>query len=167
MTSMSFSPEPSGFEIVTYRHAFREAFKGLNLPWLEAHGLLEPIDLDYLDDPEGKVLAGGGQIFFALRGETILGTAAAIRTSSRAVELAKLGVAPAARGQGIGRALTEAVLAFAREGGAAEVTLSTNTALVEAIHLYESMGFRHAPMPAEVRYATANVYMTYPFPQTV
>jgi putative acetyltransferase len=147
-------------QIVTYRPEFREAFERLNRAWLEAYALLEPADLVYLQDPEGHVLATGGQVFFALDGGQVVGACAAIRSTPSTVELAKLAVAPEAQGRGLGRRLCEHVLRFARAAGAAQVVLSSNSALVAAIRLYESLGFRHAPVPPTVPYASADVYMT-------
>ena len=145
--------------IVTYRPEFRGAFERLNRAWLEAHSLLEAADLEYLQDPERHILSGGGQIFFALQAGEVIGSCAAIRASKNVFELAKLAVASVAQGRGIGRRLSEAVLLFARDAGASEIVLTSNTALVAAIRLYESMGFRHESMPPDVRYRTANVYM--------
>jgi putative acetyltransferase len=146
--------------IVPFRPAFREAFERLNRVWLEEHGLLEPADLVDLQDPERHILATGGQVFFALDGDTVAGTCAAIRTTPTRWELAKLAVDPSAQGRGLGRRLCEVVIRFAREAGAGEMFLTSNTALARAIQLYQSLGFRHAPMPADIRYATADVYMT-------
>ncbi|HEX7676474.1 MAG TPA: GNAT family N-acetyltransferase, partial [Thermoanaerobaculia bacterium] len=91
-----------------------------------------------------------------------VGTCAAIRVPPSTVELAKLAVSPEAQGRGIGRRLCNHVIQFARGVGATEVELTSNTALVSAIRLYESLGFRHAPLPAVVRYVSADVYMTLP-----
>ncbi len=52
------------------------------------------------------------------------------------------------------------VIQFARDVGATEVVLTSNTALVDAIRLYESLCFRHAPVPSDVRYVSVDVYMT-------
>jgi GNAT superfamily N-acetyltransferase len=146
-------------ELIEYRPELGQHFERLNRVWLEEHALMEPIDLEYLRDPEGRILAGGGQIYFAVQETAVLGTCAAIRLSPATFELAKLSVDSAARGGGIGRRLCGAVLQYARERGAADVVLNSNTALVEAIRLYESLGFRHAPMPADLRYQTADVFM--------
>ena len=124
-----------------------------------AHSLLEPVDLEYLEDPETHILAAGGQVYFALDGDEVVGTCAAIPLSPISVELAKLAVVASARGRGIGRQLSEVVIAFARDWGASEVVLTSHTALVNAIHLYQSLGFQHRPMPPDIRYETANVYM--------
>ncbi len=151
----------TAIEIVTYRPELRAAFEALNMTWLEAHSLLEPVDVEYLQNPETLILANGGQLFFALRDGTAIGTAAAIRVSENTVELAKLAVSPLAQGQGIGRRLSETVIEFARAQGATAVVLTSNTALVQAIRLYESMGFEHQPMPENVPYQTADVYMAF------
>ena len=75
------------------------------------------------------------------------------------IELAKLAVSPAAHGRGLGRRLSETVIHFARNSGARRVILVSSTKLVAAVRLYESLGFRRAPMPSDVSYETADVYM--------
>jgi len=147
-------------QIVRYRAEYQPAFERLNRAWLEGHSLLEPVDLEYLREPERLILAGGGEVFFAVAGDVVLGSCAAVRMDDTTFELAKLAVAPEARGRGLGRTLSQTVLDYARAAGAPEVVLTSHTALVEAIRLYESLGFRHAAMPEDVRYETANVYMT-------
>ena len=149
----------SEIELVEYRPELRPDFERLNRLWLEGHSLLEAVDLEYLQEPERHILATGGQVFFAMQGSVVIGTCAAIRISSTTFELAKLSVDPSARGRGLGRRLCEAVLKYARQAGATEIVLTSHTALVEAIRLYESMGFQHEPLPADVRYETANVFM--------
>lgn len=52
-----------------------------------------------------------------------------------------LGVAPAARGRGLSRLLTEWCIARAREQGAARLGLHTSEAMTTARCLYERMGF--------------------------
>ena len=147
-------------DIVSYRPELQPAFERLNRQWLEAHSLLEQADIECLQDPEGNVLATGGQVFFAVDDGNVVGTCAAIRVPPSTVELAKLAVSPEAQGRGIGRRLCNQVIQFARGVGATEVELTSNTALVSAIRLYESLGFRHAPLPAVVRYVSVDVYMT-------
>lgn len=148
------------FEIVAYQPEFRDAFEGLNRAWLEAYSLLEPADLPQLKNPELHILSKGGQVFFALQGNKVLGTCAAIRLSNTRFELAKLSVDPAFHGHGLGRMLSEAVISFARQAGAHEVVLTSNSALIAAIKLYESLGFQHNPRPINIQYKTANIFMT-------
>jgi ribosomal protein S18 acetylase RimI-like enzyme len=56
-----------------------------------------------------------------------------------------LGVAPAAQGRGVGRALANACLDRAREAGRCRMVLHTGTWMPAAIHLYESLGFERRP----------------------
>ena len=76
-----------------------------------------------------------------------------------AFELAKLAVDPASQGQGIGRRLVDASLAYARGHGARRVVLLSNSRLTAALHLYETYGFQHRPVPADAPYVTTDVYM--------
>jgi GNAT superfamily N-acetyltransferase len=65
------------------------------------------------------------------------------------------------RGRGLGRKLLEHTVELARELGAASLYLETNSSLVDAIHLYHEVGFRHLP-PERVTpspYARADVFM--------
>ncbi len=55
--------------------------------------------------------------------------------------LAELYVAPAWRGQGLGRALMEAAMELARSEGATHMDLGTGEQDVAARALYESLGF--------------------------
>jgi GNAT superfamily N-acetyltransferase len=56
-------------------------------------------------------------------------------------ELARIYLAPEARGQGLGRRLVDALLDAARTAGARRAVLDTGGPLTEAITLYRSMGF--------------------------
>jgi ribosomal protein S18 acetylase RimI-like enzyme len=58
------------------------------------------------------------------------------------VHVVSVWVDPAARGRGIGRAVTAAVLAWARETGAATASLWVADGNSAARRLYEQMGFR-------------------------
>lgn len=146
-------------EIATWRPELRGEFERLNRAWLEAYGLLEPVDVEVLQQPEETILAGGGQIFFALSGDTVLGTCAAVRVSDAVFELAKLGVVKGAQNRGVGRRLCEAVIAMARGAGASRVVLTSNHQLEAALRLYRALGFRDAPVPEDNPYVTADVYM--------
>ena len=149
--------------IVPYRDEFASSFEALNLEWLERFGLLEDGDLYYLRDPRGTILDRGGAILCALMNNEVVGTVAVIPQSGTVFELAKLAVAESARGQGLGRRLTEAAIEFARSAGAGSIVLSSNHQLREAIRLYESLGFVHSARAEDsVAYATADVFMRLP-----
>jgi putative acetyltransferase len=160
-------------QIETFRSEHARAFEVLNRAWLVQHELLEPADEEHLLDPWTSILTPGGQIFVALLGEAVLGTCAIVplapdapagdleemNAGERVAEIVKLAVDPKARGQGLGRRLLEACLAYAREHNIRRVVLLSSTKLGSALKLYEAVGFQHQPLPGDARYATADVYM--------
>ncbi len=146
-------------EIVPYRPDLRAAFATLNRAWIERFFRVEGADLKVLDDPEGAIIAAGGQIFFALEDADVVGTVAAVRESPTIFELAKMAVHPSRQGRGVGERLGRAVIDFARDQGADILFLETNSALSNAVRLYERLGFRHAARSHPSAYARSNVYM--------
>lgn len=82
------------------------------------------------------LIAGDGPDGFA-----ILRFRPSLYTPALECYLAELYVVPALRGNGIGRALMEAVLALARDRGADNIDLGTSVDDVAARALYERMGF--------------------------
>ena len=60
-------------------------------------------------------------------------------------EIKRMWVSPSARGLGLGRRLLVELEALAAESGARATRLETNRALVEAIALYRSAGYREVP----------------------
>jgi GNAT superfamily N-acetyltransferase len=145
--------------ITPYRPELAAAFDRLNRAWITRLFTLEPRDEAHLAHPEGHIIARGGEIFFALEGGHALGTCAAIPAEPGVVELAKLAVDPAARGRGVGRALAEAAIGFARSRQAHRVMLVSNSRLVPALRLYASLGFRERPFPGPSPCINADVYM--------
>lgn len=61
------------------------------------------------------------------------------------LEFRMLAVSPAARGRGVGEALTRRVIERAEELGLRAVTLSSSQNMVAAHRLYERLGFRRTP----------------------
>lgn len=145
--------------IVRYEDQYADAFERLNRAWLERYGLFEEGDRKYLEHPKEKILAHGGEIFFARHNGEVVGTCAVIPRGEGAVELAKLAVADQLQGQGLGRRLTETSIAWARKQGAQKVVLVSSTKLQQALSLYEKLGFSYGPLPAETGYETADIYM--------
>jgi GNAT superfamily N-acetyltransferase len=146
-------------EIAGWRPELRDDFERLNRAWLEKYEIFEDIDRAVLQRPEELILSPGGQIFFALAGQDVVGTCAALRVSATVVELAKLAVSPSAQNRGVGRRLCEAVIELARRSGASRVVLTSNQRLTAAMRLYRALGFRDAPLPDDTPYTTADVYM--------
>ena len=83
------------------------------------------------DVPSARGIASAGCI--ALRPLAALGPGVC--------ELKRMYVRPAFRGTGLGRALGERVIAFARAAGYTAMKLDTSTSMHAAIRLYTSLGF--------------------------
>jgi ribosomal protein S18 acetylase RimI-like enzyme len=146
--------------ITLYLPRYRECFARLNLEWLERYFRVEPVDRRVLDDPEGQILAPGGEILFALLDDEAVGTVALLPHAEQVFELTKMAVAPGHQGRGLGRALLNATLDRARERAAQSVILYSNTLLEPAIALYRSIGFAEVALQCgEDRYARSNIKM--------
>ncbi|HEU4699028.1 MAG TPA: GNAT family N-acetyltransferase [Gemmatimonadales bacterium] len=146
-------------EVVPYAPAYRAAFAALNREWIERHFVMEPADHAVLDDPEGAILAPGGAIFFVLEDGVPLGTCALIVHAPGVLELAKMAVAPAARGRGYAKLLMAAALAHARASGAQTVELVSSRSLAPALALYRQYGFVEVPLGPAEEYARADIKM--------
>jgi putative acetyltransferase len=154
--------------VVTSEIAFRlfqpgdsEPFRKLNEEWIARYFSLEEQDRIQLGDPEKNILRPGGQIVMAVADEERVGCCALIFVKPGVFEVAKMAVSERYRGHGIGRKLLEYTIAQAKLMGAHTLELASNTNLATAVHLYESVGFRHLP-PEQVEpspYARANVFM--------
>jgi putative acetyltransferase len=137
------------------------AFRTLNEEWIARYFSLEAPDIETLGDPETTILRKGGSIFMVYADSLPVGCAALIPLGQGVYELSKMAVSPQLRGRGIGRRLLLHAIAQARLLGATSLVLGSNTRLADAIHLYESVGFRHVP-PASLPpnpYTRANVFM--------
>ena len=140
------------------------AFRTLNEEWIARYFSLEARDIETLGDPETTILRKGGSIFMVYADSLPVGCAALIPLGQGVYELSKMAVSPQLRGRGIGRRLLLHTIAQARLLGATSLVLGSNTRLADAIHLYESVGFRHVP-PASLPpnpYTRANVFMQMP-----
>jgi putative acetyltransferase len=140
------------------------AFRTLNEEWITRYFKLEPADRETLDDPETRILNQGGSIFMAYVDDQAVGCVALIPMGDGVYEVSKMAVSPQLRGLGIGRKLLQHAVTQAKRLGAKSLFLASNSKLENAVHLYESIGFRHVPpedLPASA-YSRANVFMEMP-----
>jgi putative acetyltransferase len=143
--------------VVPYRQEFRAAFEELNREWIERYFTLEDADRELFSDPEGSIVANGGQIFFVVEDGQVQGTCAVLRHAARECEIAKMAVAQAARGRGFGDLLMRAAIRFAADIGARRIVIVSNTVLEPAIRLYRKHGFVPVPLVVDPRYRRANI----------
>ncbi|MER7010091.1 GNAT family N-acetyltransferase [Saccharopolyspora sp. NPDC000359] len=113
-----------------------------------------PSDVDYarvLRDAADR--AERAELLVALSGDKPLGTVTVVHPGTAYAEIAQpgelefrmLAVAPEAAGNGVGRALVQAVIDRAREQGLARVVLCVKDTSTTAQHLYRGLGFERCP----------------------
>ena len=145
-------------EIIVYSAGWHQAFKQLNLEWLDKFNLREEADMIVLNDPQAQVINKGGVIYLAKAGDTIVGTAALIHEGHDVYELAKMSVTEQWQGKGISKQLLEACLKKAAELGAKKVELFSNHQLQHALKLYEKYGFNYVDVK-DSPFETADIKM--------
>ena len=146
-------------EIVEFEPQHAAAFKALNEAWISKYFTLEAKDREVLDDPNGKILAKGGRIFMALQDGEAVGCVALLKMADGGYEVAKMTVAEAARGTGLGRMLMQRCIDAGAEMGAPRLYLETNSSLGPALGLYRAMGFVDTAPPARNDYVRGDTWM--------
>lgn len=91
-----------------------------------------------------------GRLLLALAADDAAGCVALREIDGESCEMKRMFVWPHMQGRGAGRALGEAVVAAAREIGYRRMLLDTSVRQVEALALYERLGFREIPPYYEV-----------------
>lgn len=145
--------------IVPFHPAHAQAWAALNTAWLLEGGFeIEAKDRKVIDDPQGSILDFGGHIFIVEQDGQSVGCCALMAMDDGGFEVAKMTVAPAARGLGLSRRLLEACEATARTARAPHLYLETSSTLTVAGRLYQNFGFVTLP-PRPTPYARADVFM--------
>lgn len=134
----------------------------MNVSAMTEADLPEALAIDLASFPPSQLSAGGGdvrQVREAQLREELARPWAKVRVArgerglalgyslfwhvADEVHLLNVAVAPAERRKGIGRALMDDLLAYARANAAAKVLLEVRAGNTAAIRLYESLGFAH------------------------
>jgi putative acetyltransferase len=146
-------------QIVDFRPELAPAFRALNEAWITTLFALEPKDNLVLGDPQGQIIDKGGRVIFVAEGGEIAGCCALMALSDGGFEVAKMAVADAFKGRGLGRALMAACVERAKAAGASRLYLETNRQLAPALALYRAFGFKEITPPEPSPYARADVVM--------
>ena len=146
-------------KIEPYDSKYQFDFEILNREWIEEYFEMEQEDLNILQNPEDYVIKKGGEVFFAILENRVVGTAAMVLTTMGVYELAKMAVNKDYQGMGIGRSLLQRSIKFALDENAREIFLITNDALKPALNLYHSSGFVLCPQNDDNRYLRGNTKM--------
>jgi GNAT superfamily N-acetyltransferase len=148
-------------QIIQYQPQYADAFRQLNLNWIEKYFVVEPEDLKMLNNPQGSIIDPGGFIVFAKYENEIVGTCALINLGNGTFELAKMAVSENMQGKQIGYKIGLEIIGIAKQNNAQRVILETNSSLKPALKLYEKLGFVYIPLTQEQkdRYKRADVMM--------
>ena len=136
-----------------------ESFVQLNYQWIETYFTVEKMDREQLENPKEKILDIGGEIFFVLEGNQVVGTCAMVPHGEKGFELAKMAVHPSSRGKGYGDLLMIAAIDWAKEHKVKQITILSNTILEPAIKLYKKHGFEVVHLGPHPDYARCNIEM--------
>jgi GNAT superfamily N-acetyltransferase len=138
----------AAWTVRNFTQADAPAFAALNRRWIDEIFGAEEEDLRILGHPEREIIAKGGQIAVADQSGWIVGTGAIIPPhhqpddGKRWLEVIKMATDPSAQGRGIGGAILDHLIDFARTKGADALWLETNSKLEAATALYRKAGFR-------------------------
>ena len=145
--------------IVAFEPAHAEAFRTLNLDWIEEYFAVEELDRLHLDSPRESFIDTGGAILMAELNGEIVGCCGLLRHVDGVYEVSKMAVKREYQGAGIGRKLLAELIEYARSIGARRLEIISSTRLAPAIRLYRQMGFREVPLESGV-YARGNIALT-------
>ena len=148
----------SNVTIVSFDEEYSSIFYELNKLWIEESWLLEKSDKFDLLNPKESIIDKGGEIFFALIDDNVVGTVAMIRSEDRIYELAKMTVEINYRGNGVANKLMDQCLDYAINNNAQQIYLITNDTLVIARNLYDKYGFKEVKLDSD-KYLRGNVKM--------
>ena len=128
-------------KICSYNAKYNKAFYKLNKSWIEEFWELEKSDLNDLLNPKEAIIDRGGQIFFAVKKNIVIGTAAMIPFPNNKIELAKMTVLQNYRGKGVSKILMNSCINYAKINNNKEIFLISNSKLKKAKKLYINFGF--------------------------
>jgi len=146
--------------IVSWQPEYSEAFKNMNLQWLEEFFWVEPHDEDVLGDPEKHIIQPGGMIFYVQDvTNDLIGCVALMKMEKDIFELTKMAVKPEHRGKKIGHKLMEYSINFGKQENWKKLIIYSNRKLENAIHLYKKYGFEEIPIEENNPYSRGDIKM--------
>ncbi len=148
--------------IVPYKRKYKSDFAKLNYEWLEKYFNTEKGEAEdkrLLNNPEREIIKKGGEIFFALLNENVVGTCAVLKINNTFYEIAKMSVTENAQGKQIGKKLALTAIGYAVEKGASKLRLYRSSKLTAAQNLYRVLGFTEVKEKPNHRYKRKLILM--------
>jgi len=147
-------PQLTIIDFVDLDHA--EAFRDLNLEWINEFFFVEDLDKDLLNNPRREFIDSGGAIVMALLDKQVVGCCGLLKHGEGVFEVSKMAVRKDLQGQGIGRLMMVEIIARARSRGASALEIISSTKLAPALKLYRSFGFEDVPLQSDA-YERGNI----------
>jgi len=145
-------------KIESFKDEFKDAFARLNYDWINKFFEVEDMDRKILDNPRKYILDPGGHILFATIDGLPVGTVALKQLGYEELEITKMAVDTDYHGKGIGKALMEAAINYAKKMGVQRLYLESHTKLGPALGLYRKSGFKEITGRTSP-YARSNIHM--------
>lgn len=147
---------PDGVHIRDYGDGDAEALLGVNASAFADHAEQGTLDRDGLAERMAEPWFDPAGLLLAVDDDgTLLGFHWTKLHDQHTGEVYVVGIHPAAQGRGLGRLLTVAGLQHLAARGVAEVILYVESDNAPARHVYEGVGFTHAPADTHVQYRRA------------
>lgn len=145
------------FEIVHFKPEYSNAFKSLNLEWIDKYFFPEEVDLKVLNDPENEIIKKPGFILFAIYEGLILGTGAIVKEDEH-WELTKMAVSNQHQSRGVGFHLATELISLVKNYSPTTIKIVTNTVLTKAVNLYKKIGFKEIHDKNNLKYVRGNIF---------
>lgn len=133
------------YEIIPFEEKYIDQVKDLIGNLLVYTGTLSPTDLPIDDedlDAIPETYSGRGGFWIAVQDDQVIGTVGLKDMGNNIVKLKRMFVASDLHGKGIGEALLNYALNYAKAQGFSKVILNTNEHMIRAHHFYEKHGFK-------------------------
>ncbi|AXT61260.1 N-acetyltransferase [Aquimarina sp. AD10] len=145
--------------IIPFDSKYAKDFAALNVAWLEKYFVVEPLDVELLENCQETIINTGGYIFFAKVDNEIAGTFSLIKVEEDMYELGKMAVSPKFQGHKIGQQLLQFCIDFSKDQQWKKLILYSNRILENAIHIYKKYGFKEIEIEKNPMYKRSNIKM--------
>ncbi len=145
-------------KILEFTPGLAPHFERLNKEWLIKYFEIEKVDQKIFDDPISEIINKPGFILFGEVAGKIVGTGAIIKTDNQ-WELIKMAVSETHQSQGIGKFIANSLIERAKNNGADNIFIVTNTKLNKAINLYKNLGFEIIHKGKHPKYVRGNLVL--------
>jgi len=146
-------------QIIPYEPIHANAFKKLNIEWIQKYFHVESKDSELLENCEESIINPGGFIFMAIYKNKTVGCFSFIIMKDGSYELGKMAVDQDYQGLKIGQQLLEFAINFAQEKKWPKILLYSSTKLDTALHIYKKYGFVEIPIENNLPYVRSDVKM--------